>query len=262
MTLSLCLEMLFRDLPFTERLRRAARLGYRAIEFWDWRDKDLSEVTREAVGQGLTVAAISGNRKHALVDPCARTGLVEEMKQVLDVAGRLNCRHLMMLSDVLQPDGSAAPVPPAAARVKVASIVDGLRELAPLAESANITLLLEPLNTVLDHRGCFLDSSDVGVEVVRRVNSARVKLLYDIYHMSMMGEDALEELPKKLEWIGYLHVADMPGRHEPGTGRLNYGAVNGRLRQLGYRGFLGMEFSALASDEDAARAALRLFAAA
>jgi hydroxypyruvate isomerase len=87
-----------------------------------------------------------------------------------------------------------------------------------------------------------------------------VKLLYDIYHMSMMGEDALAEIEKGLEWIGYLHVADQPGRHQPGTGRINYRAVNTLLKRAKYEGFIGMEFSALGPDEQAAKTALEIFA--
>jgi hydroxypyruvate isomerase len=127
----------------------------------------------------------------------------------------------------------------------------------PGAES--FTLLLEPLNTVLDHRGCFLDQSALGVEIVRRVDSPRVKLLYDIYHMSMMNEDVLTEIGRNLEWIGYFHVADMPRRHQPGTGKIDYPAVSALLRRASYEGFIGMEFSALGPDEPAARAPLAIF---
>jgi len=133
------------------------------------------------------------------------------------------------------------------------------RALAGRAEGASVTLLLEPLNTALDHRGCFLDTSALGVEIIRRVNSPQVKLLYDIYHMSMMGEDILREIDKNLEWVGYFHVADLPGRHQPGTGEIDYQAVNTFLMRAKYEGFLGMEFSALGPDEQAAKAPLEIF---
>jgi hydroxypyruvate isomerase len=260
MKLSLCLEMLFTDRPFIERLAVASRLGYCAIEFWDWRDKDLPALADEAARLGLTVAAISGNRRHALIDPDSRAKLVEEMDHVFAVARQLNCSHIMMLSDVLTEDGSAAPGSPRPAEEKFENIIENLRALADRAEAANVTLLLEPLNTTLDHRGCFLDTSALGVEIVRRVNSPQIKLLYDIYHMSMMGEDVLTEIDKNLEWVGYLHVADLPGRHQPGTGEIDYQAVKTLLRRAEYEGFVGMEFSALGPDEEAAKAPLQIFA--
>jgi hydroxypyruvate isomerase len=259
MKLSLCLEMLFTDRPFIERLATASRIGYRAIEFWDWRDKDLPALADEAARLGLTVAAMSGNRQHGLIDLDATAKLIEEMDQVFAAAQEVNCSRIMMLSDVLRDDGSAAPRPPRPAEEKIESIVENLRALAGRAETASVTLLLEPLNTELDHRGCFLNDSALGVEILRRVNSPQVKLLYDIYHMSMMGEDVLTEIEKNLEWLGYLHVADLPGRHQPGTGRIDYDAVNTLLSRAKYEGFIGMEFSAHGPDEQAAKAPLEIF---
>ncbi len=251
--------MLFTTQPFVERLKTAARLGYRAVEFWDWRDKDLPAIEDMALRRRLTIAAISGNRRHALIDPADRAGLVEEMIQVFGVARRLRCPNVMLLSDVLEADGSAAPTPPLSIEEKTNSIVDGLRELASWAADAGVTLLLEPLNTRLDHRGCFLDSSALGCKIIQQVNHPNVRLLYDIYHMSMMGEDALAEIETNLPWIGYLHVADMPGRHEPGSGTIDYRALAAMLNRTGYTGFIGMEFSAQADDEAAARAPQLIF---
>ncbi|MFY9555989.1 MAG: TIM barrel protein [Blastocatellia bacterium] len=259
MKLSLCLEMLFTDRPFIDRLAIASRLGYRAIEFWDWRDKDLVALADTAAQHGLTVAAMSGNRRHALIDPESRNGLLEEMEPVFAAARFLDCRHIMMLSDVLNQDGSAAATKPRPAAEKIESIAEHLTALAGEAEKAGVTLLLEPLNTALDHTGCFLNHSAPAVEIVKHVNKPQVKLLYDIYHMSMMGEDVLTEIDGNLEWIGYLHVADMPGRHQPGTGRIDYQAVNTLLKRAGFDGFIGMEFSALGADELAATAALEVF---
>jgi len=252
--------MLFTDRAFDARMRAAAASGYRAFEFWDWRDKDLTAIAQTAIELNLAVAAMSGNRHHSLIDPDERAGLREEMSQVFGVAERLGCRHVMMLTDVLMADGSAAPAPPLPAEAKIASVVEGLAELAAPANDAGVVLLLEPLNTVLDHRGCFLDSSDVGVRIVRQANQPNVRLLYDVYHMSMMGEEVLTQIEKHKEWIGYVHVADMPGRHEPGTGQIDYRAVAALLKRTGYTGFIGMEFSALGASEEAASAPLEVFA--
>ncbi len=259
MKLSLCLETLFTDRPFTERMRLASRLGYRAIEFWDWRDKDLAAIAETAAEEGLTVAAMSGNRRHSLVDPDDRSGLVEEMMQVFGAARRLRCPHVMMLSDVLEADGSAASTSSLPAEKKVESMVEGLSELAEWARASGVVMLLEPLNTALDHRRCFLNSSKVGLEIVQQVASPQVSLLYDIYHMSMMGEDVLAEIERNWRWIGYLHVADMPGRHQPGTGKIDYCAVVQLLKRIKYDGLVGMEFFPLGPDEAAAQAPLEIF---
>jgi hydroxypyruvate isomerase len=202
---------------------------------------------------------MSGNRLHRLTDPDAGPGLIEEMEQVYAAAGQLNCPNIMMLSDVLSGDGSAVPNEPRPAVEKIDAIIENLRVLADRAGSSEFVLLLEPLNTAFDHRGCFLDRSATGVEIVKRVNSSRVKLLYDIYHMRMMNEDVLTEIDRNLEWIGYFHVADMPGRHQPGSGTIDYRAVNELLRRAEYDGFIGMEFSALGPEEQAASVPLEIF---
>jgi hydroxypyruvate isomerase len=105
-----------------------------------------------------------------------------------------------------------------------------------------VVLLLEPLNSVLDHRGYFLDHSQMGFEIIRHVGSPQMKVLYDIYHMSMMGEDVMAEMESNLEWVGYLHVADVPGRHQPGTGKIDYRGIADWLERVRFDGFIGMEF--------------------
>jgi hydroxypyruvate isomerase len=259
MKLSLCLETIFADRPFVDRMRAASSLGYPAIEFWDWRSKDLASIGEAAARLNLAIAGISGNRQHALIDPDARPGLLVEMGRVFRVAQQMRCSHVMMLSDVLAADCSAVPVPSLSEEEKFENMVDGLRLLDQPAADAGVMLLLEPLNTVLDHRGYFLNSSQVGFEVVRKVDSPRVKLLYDIYHMSMMGEDVMAQIRSHIHEVGYLHVADMPGRHEPGTGKIDYRAIGDWLKQVRFESFIGMEFFPQGSDELAARAAREPF---
>jgi len=259
MKLSLCLEMLFTELPFADRIAVASRLGYDAIEFWDFRNKDLNEIAETAERHALTVAAMSGNRRNALIDSDARAALVEEMEEVFEAANSVECRNIMMLSDVLGKNGSAATNSQRSPQEKLNAMVENLRMLAAHPQAADFTLLLEPLNTALDHRGCFLDRSAIGAQVVKDVNSANMKLLYDIYHMSMMNEDVLAEIEKSFDWIGYFHVADVPGRHQPGTGKIDFEKVNALLNKLRYDGFVGMEFSALGDGKVAAAGPLNIF---
>ena len=260
MKLSLCLETVFTDRPFVERMQEASALGYSAIEFWDWRTKELTAIEESAAQLNLTIAAMSGNRQHTLIDPDARSNLMAEMEQAFAAAQQLRCRHLMMLSDVLTADGSAATPPPLSRQEKFESVVEGLQALLPQASDAGVVLLLEPLNSILDHRGTFLDHSWMGFEIIRQVGSPQVKLLYDIYHMSMMGEDVVADMENNLEWIGYLHVADSPGRHQPGTGKIDYRGIADWLKRVSFDGFIGMEFFPQGSDHLAARAAQEIFA--
>ena len=259
MRLSLCLETVFTDRPFVERMQEASALGYSAIEFWDWHSKELMAIKESAAQFNLTIAAMSGNRQHALIDPNARPGLMAEMEEAFAATQKLKCRHLMMLSDVLTADGSVATVPPRSRQEKFESVVEGLQALLPQASDAGVVLLLEPLNSILDHRGTFLDHSWMGFEIIRQVGSPQVKLLYDIYHMSMMGEDVIADMGSNLEWIGYLHIADLPGRHQPGTGKIDYCGIADWLKRVRFDGFIGMEFFPQGLDKLAASAAQKAF---
>src|SRR4030042_6483739 len=165
----LCLETVFTDRPFVERMQEASALGYSAIEFWDWRTKELMAIKESAAQLNLTIAAMSGNRKHALIDPEARPSLMAEMEQAFTAARQLRCHHLMMLSDVLTADGSALTPPSLSKREKFESVVEGLQALVHQASDAGVVLLLEPLNRVLDNQGNFLDHSRTGFEIIRRV---------------------------------------------------------------------------------------------
>ena len=128
-----------------------------------------------------------------------------------------------------------------------------------MAEAANITLLLEPLNTKVDHPGYTLAHSAQAFEVVRRIGSPRLKVLYDVYHMQIMEGDLIATMDVHLDEIGHIHVADVPGRHEPGTGEIDYGSIARMLRANGYDRGVGLECFPRDRSEDAVEAFLAVF---
>jgi len=240
---AICLEMIYPELDFVERAARVRRAGFTAVEFWGWGGKDL-DALRKVVDQGVSVAAFSGHRKGSLVDPQEWTGYTEEVRRSFEVARRLDCDRLMLLTDELLPDGSARPSrPDLTPAQKRENVVRGLAALAPLADRAGITLLLEPLNTRVDHPGYFLESAREGFAIVAEVASRSIRLLYDIYHMQIMEGNVTETLRRHLPLVGHLHAADVPGRHEPGTGELHYGNILRALADAGYTGTIGFEFT-------------------
>lgn len=129
--------------------------------------------------------------------------------------------------------------------------------LAWRAEKARVTLLLEALNTRADHPGNFLSSTRQAAELVVSMESRWIKILYDIYHMQIMEGNIIDTLRNYIDLIGYIHIADVPGRHEPGTGEINFPNVMSALRELEYDGFVGFELSPL---QDPVRAASPLLA--
>jgi hydroxypyruvate isomerase len=251
MRFSICLEMIYPDLEFIERAERVRRAGFTAVEFWAWTDKDLSGLQR-LVEQGLRVSTFSGQRKGSLVDPDEWETYRGDVQASIPVARRLGCDRLMLLTEELLADGSARPSgPDQTPKQKRANVVKGLSELAAVAEREGITLLLEPLNTRVDHPGYFLTSARDGFAIVEEVGSANLRLLYDAYHMQIMEGNVTRTLLGYLPLVGHIHVADVPGRHEPGTGELNYENILRTLVDAGYSGAVGFEFSPQAGTDEA-----------
>jgi hydroxypyruvate isomerase len=256
MNVSICAEMLYPDLPFPERIDRLREAGFTTFEFWGFKDKDLAAL-ESRVETGMRVATFSGQRKGSLVEPHDHPAYVEEVRESIQVARRLGCRHLMVLSDELSPDGSVTTkYRPMDAEEKIGNIALGLKQLATVADEQEITLLLEPLNTRVDHPGYTLDSSRAAFDIVTRVGSERVKVLYDVYHMQIMEGNVIQTLRDNIGHIGYIHIADVPGRCEPGTGELNFKNIFKAISDLGYPGYVGFEFQP-SKDSDSALAAIK-----
>jgi len=256
---SVCIEMVFTEYPFLKRITKAAEAGFDAIEFWNWDNKDLPAIRAAAAEAGLTIASFQSNLGGTLVHPGHRESLVAGVQRSLAIAQEMGVPSLFLLTDELGADRSVRfRFPELSVRAKYQSVLDGLRVLAPLAQAAGVTLLLEPLNTKVDHPGYFLHLSSVGFDLVRAVGDPHVRLLYDIYHMQVMEGNIIHTLTSNLDLIGHVHVADVPGRHEPGTGELNYANVFSALQRAGYEGFVGFEFAPTATSQEAAAASLRL----
>jgi hydroxypyruvate isomerase len=247
---SVCVEMIFRDLPFLERLDRVKATGAPAYEFWRWADKDVPAIAERARHLGLACAGLVGSTGGPLVEPARRRDFLEGLRGALGVAGQLGATTLIVTT------GQALEgVDPARQHE---SIVAGLQAAAPLAADAGATLALEPLNTKVDHAGYYLDSTAEGLAVVDEVGSESVKLLYDFYHAQVMEGNLTRTAVENLSRIVHLHVADNPGRHEPGTGEVSYRGVFRAIDEAGYGGYVGLEFRPSGDHEKAVRETLAL----
>ena len=244
--LSVCIEMVYDDEPFHERIHRTAAAGVDAVEFWDWREKDLDAVTAAAEETGVDiVGALAGGE---LTNPDAADAAVETIRESIERAEELGIPTLIVTTG---PDQEGLD-----RTTQHRSVVDVLSRVAPAADAAGVTLALEPLNTAVDHPDYFLSSSDEGFEIVEAVDSPQVTLLYDVYHQQITEGNVIETITDNVDRIGHVHVADVPGRHEPGTGELNYANVFEALDAAGYDGYVGCEFSP-PGDPDEALATVR-----
>jgi len=256
---SVCIEMIFTEFPFLERIEKAAEAGFDAIEFWNWDNKDLPAIKVAADKAGLGIASFQANLGGTLIHPDHRQSFVAGIQKSLGKAQEMGSANLFMLTDELGEDRSVRfQFPELSAEAKYQSVLDGLKMIAPLAEEAGVTLVVEPLNIYVDHPGYFLHGSALGFDLIRAVDSPRVKLLYDIYHMQVMEGNIIYTLTSNLDVIDHVHVADVPGRHEPGTGELNYANIFRALREVGYDKYVGFEFEPTVPSVEAAAASLAL----
>ena len=121
--------------------------------------------------------------------------------------------------------------------------VIGLQQLIPLAEKYNVTLVMELLNSKIDHKDYQCDRTAWGVELAKRINSTHFKLLYDIYHMQIDEGDVIRTIKNNIQYIAHFHTAGVPGRNEiDGTQELNYPAIMKAIAATGFKGFVGQEF--------------------
>ena len=260
MKYSICIDTLFTELPFLDRIDEVKEAGFSAFEFWEWGKRNIKEIEQKSKRNNLKVATFNGNVENSLINPAQREKYLEEMKESIKVAVQLGCKSLMVLTDKLEENGRIKETYPyLKEEEKYKSVVKGLKDSAAIAKKNNITLLLEPLNTLIDHPGCYLNSSKIGFNIIEEVGSENVKLLYDVYHMQIMEGNLINTLRKNIDKIGYIHIADVPGRHEPGTGEINFKRIWETLNYIGYEGFVGFELFPSKSSYEAIKSIKAIF---
>ena len=184
-----------------------------------------------------------------MIDPGERHFFLDELSETIKIAKSINCPRVMLLTQTLAENGKAGSIPKNLSEVQIRDeIIACGREAAALADRSNIDIVLEPLNSLADHPRYFLDSSSLAFQIISEINHPRFKILYDIYHMAMMREDVISDIEEKLDWIGYFHVADIPGRTEPGSGEISYRDIFALLNSLRYKGMVGFECYASGGD--------------
>ena len=230
----------YKQFPLPELCRRAKQIGLAAI---DLLQADEWSVARDA---GLVVSMGYPGRREKFIetgfnDPANHALLIKELEIALPLAARARVPNVIAMFGNRNPqiDASAA----------LANCVDGLSKIAPLAAELGVTICVELLNSKVDHAGYQGDHTAFGVAVMRGVNSAHVKLLYDIYHMQIMEGDIIRTIRDNIQWIGHFHTGGVPGRHEINDSQeLNYHAIAAAIADLNYTGYIAHEFEPTRAD--------------
>ncbi|WP_308465093.1 hydroxypyruvate isomerase family protein [Rathayibacter soli] len=231
------LEWMFTEVgdDTADRIRAAAAHGLTAVEIWGWRDKNLESIESALQETGVRLLSLIVEPKLDITDPATRERYSDGVRESLTVARRLDARFLVTVA--------GEEIFGASREAQHAAVVSALTTAASILDGSNVTLLLENLNTKVDHVGTFLHSTREGLDIVREVDSSHLKFLLDAYHALVMEEDLETVIGDDIDLVAHVQVADAPGRHEPGTGGLDWAHELGTLRRLGYRGYFGMEYT-------------------
>jgi hydroxypyruvate isomerase len=239
------LSFLFPECDFLDRFGAAARAGFTGVEFhfpYAHEKAVLAEVVMtsgvEVVLFNLPAGNWAAGDRGIACQPERKAEFQEGVGRAIEYAEALGCTRLNCLAGSLA--GAVLPAPSSRERA-LETLVDNLRFAAAVTRRAGIRLLMEPLNT-RDNPGYLVPTTHAALRVIDAVDSPNLFLQYDVYHAQAMEGDLARSIETNIARIGHIQVADNPGRHEPGTGEINFPFLFARLQQLGYAGWIGCEY--------------------
>lgn len=243
MKYSICIEPLFGNIPFEDRVKIISEIGYEAVELWDSSDKDLDKFVEECKKYNIEVAAcglndIWGNRR--LNAPTR--DFMAVLEETIPNLKKMGCSSTIALTGEIDKNKTIEE--------QKKKIIETLKEAAKIAESENIVIVVEALNSYVDHKDYFLDSSKTGFEIIKEVGSDSIKLLYDVYHMQIMEGNIISNITDNIDLIGHFHSAGVPGRHELYSGELNYKNIITSINDAGYDKYFGIEYWPSINDKE------------
>ena len=252
--LSVMLWTVFTDLPLEQRLAKIAEAGYTNIElvgeYAKWSPDDFANANAARKRHGIRFDATAGLH-HGIANPSTRDAFLAEWKEALVPMETLSCPAMIVLSGNV--------VPGVTRKAQHQCAIETLSQAAKMIEGREIDgqpvrLLLECIDPE-ENPHYYLQSAAEGIDIVRAVNHPQVHFLYDIFHEQIAEGNLIEKLEKHIDVIALIHIADVPGRHEPGTGEINYSNIYRKLAELNYRGMVAMEFRPTSDPVEKLRAA-------
>jgi hydroxypyruvate isomerase len=236
MKLVACIEWLFKaeHEDLAERIYAARDAGMAGVEFHLWRDKPLDAIERALDETGLHLSSFCIEPRRSLVDPAEHEQVLSAVRDAIPIAQRFAGAKMILASGFARADVPAAMQQAAATNV--------LKRAAELAQQSGTVLLLEPVNMIVNGAPMFVQEVERGLDIVEAVDSPALQLLCDVYHSAVSGENLASALGKRMRFVGHVQVADAEGRHEPGSGGIDWPAVMNVLRDQAYGGELGLEY--------------------
>lgn len=235
--LSVCADTVFLDLPFLERVRRIAACGF-LVEFWNWAGRDIDAL---AQAPNIRISAFTGYTKGSMLNPDGIADFIDGVKASLAVARQLRCRSLFLSPGELDSNGQVSHKIASHPATRWICAYKTLCQIAELAEKEDVVYSLEHLNTKVDHPGFAFSRVEDVMKLLDEVGSPQIKLLLDVYHAQIEEGNLVSIIRECRNRIGHVHIADVPGRHEPGTGEINYERIANTFREIQYDGVIGLE---------------------
>lgn len=241
----------FGDMELSTAIQKVRALGFDAAETYEWRGQDLDAVKNACAETGVELLSMC-TTEFRMTDPAFRKAWLEGLRESCAAARRAGVKRL--ITQVGQDTGAPR-------EAQHESIAAALREARPILEDSGVTIMIEPLNTLVDHKGYYLWSSAEAFALIREVGHPLVKVVYDIYHQQVMEGNIIPSIVNNLDCIAHLHSAGHPGRHELQYGENDYEVIFAAVNKAGYRGACGLEYGPLMDAEESLREAKRIYGA-
>lgn len=241
----------FKKTDFSAAIRRIGELGFDAAETYNWKSLDFESVKRACVESGVSLISMCTS-EFRMTDPAYRELWLSGLRESCEAAGKLGVRKLITQ---VGPDTGEDR------RYQHDAIVRTLKDARSILEDYGVTVMIEPLNVLVNHPGYYLVSSGEGFDIIREVGHPLVKVVYDIYHQQVSEGNIIPSVTKNLDCIAHLHAAGHPGRHELQYGESDYINIFAAADKAGYEGYCGLEYSPLLDPEESLAAAKKLYGA-
>ena len=230
------IELLYTEhASFADRIRAAAADGFDAVEMWMTSMHNLDDLAAAAKESGVRITSTLAEPRFSFTMPGVDLNVFfEGLAGSIERAQKLGCPRVVL--------GSGMGFPGKKRQAQLDELVTVFRQAAAMATDADIQLVLEPVNTRVDHPGALLDRTAEAAYIARQVASPNFKILYDIYHSVVEGEDPAQQLKDNSDVIGYIQLADAPGRGEPGSGKIDWKPVLAAVDASGYSEVVGLEY--------------------
>jgi hydroxypyruvate isomerase len=243
MKYSLCIETVFEKVDFYERIQLAKDCGLDAVELWDSSVYDPKKIGHIAGNLNIPVAACGLNKTWDIRLNFPYSIVKSNVEDSINNGKEFGCNTFIGLSGDVECKVDS----------QKSLLIENLKRISEICERENVVIVLEPLNSLYDHKGYYLDSSYIGFEIVKAVNSPHIKILYDCYHMQIMEGNLVNNITTNVDFIGHFHSAGVPGRHELHFGETNYPRVVKSAEDAGYAAYFGLEYWPSYEDDQSVR---------